>query len=146
MNNQAKYLKYTELMEKLNEALKNEFYYEAIFIEYAIIEDRTSSMLKHAKFSQTTYSETLDNKLNVIKTSPKFKNEYVEKHLTKEFIQRIYNWKKHRNDLIHKLAKEPYSNEFVKKVAIEGNEVLKILKNKSKLINDYSDKNIKSML
>ena len=133
-------------MDKLNEALKNEFYYEAIFIEYAIIEDRTSSMLKHAKFSQKTYSETLDNKLNVIKTSPKFKNEYVEKHPTKEFIQRIYNWKKHRNDLIHKLAKEPYSNEFVKKVAIEGNEVLKILKSKSKLINDYSDKNIKSML
>ena len=76
-------------MDKLNEALKNEFYYEAIFIEYAIIEDRTSSMLKHAKFSQKTYSETLDNKLNVIKTSPKFKNEYVEKHQTKEFIQRI---------------------------------------------------------
>ena len=31
--------------ESLSKALKNEFYYEAIFIEYAILEDRLTSAL-----------------------------------------------------------------------------------------------------
>ena len=45
---QEKYYNYKEQFERLNKALKNEFYLEAIFIEYAILEDRTESVLRHA--------------------------------------------------------------------------------------------------
>ena len=50
MNNKQKNLKYADLMLKLKKSINNEFYYESIFIEYAIFEDRTESLLRHAKY------------------------------------------------------------------------------------------------
>ena len=41
MNNIEKKEKYSNLMSRLKRATDNEYYYEAIFIEYAILEDRT---------------------------------------------------------------------------------------------------------
>ena len=69
MNNYYKHEKYAELMEKLKKSLKNEFYYESIFIEYAIIEDRTESLLRHANIKTTdskNYSLKLNDKLRKI--------------------------------------------------------------------------------
>ena len=43
-----KYDAYKAMKENLRKAMKQGFYYQAIFIEYAIIEDRTLSALKHA--------------------------------------------------------------------------------------------------
>ena len=48
MKNEVKQHKYSEMMTKLKRATYEEYYYEAIFIEYAILEDRTESILKHA--------------------------------------------------------------------------------------------------
>ena len=48
MDNNQKYNNYREQFKRLDRSLKNEFYLEALFIEYAIIEDRTESVLKHA--------------------------------------------------------------------------------------------------
>ena len=146
MPNYVKYNKYKDLMEKLKDSIDNEFYYEAIFIEYAVIEDRTSSMLRHAKFSQDSCEKELFDKLKLIESSDKFKNEYVNKHLTKELLDSIHKWRIDRNNLIHDLVNKPYSNEHIKKVALTGYEFVKILNNKSSLINDYFDKTIKSIL
>lgn len=146
MKNYKKYFKYKELNEKLSEALKNEFYYEAIFIEFAILEDRTSSMLRHAKYHQDTYEQKLNEKLKLISSSPKFDNAYVKKHITEELIQQIHNWKNKRNKMIHNLAETDYSNEFIKNTALEGNKIMKKLCGKSSLVNDYFDKNLKSIL
>ena len=146
MGNYKKYFKYKELNEKLSNALKNEFYYEAIFIEFAILEDRTSSMLRHAKYHQDTYEKCLNDKLNLISSSPKFDNEYVKKHITQDMIKQIHNWKNKRNKLIHNLAETEYSNEFIKNTAIEGNNLIKKVSSKSTLVNDYFDKHIKSLL
>ena len=46
--NTGKQERYALLCEKLNKAIKNEFWMEACMIEYAIIEDRTQSILYHA--------------------------------------------------------------------------------------------------
>lgn len=146
MPNYVKYNKYKDLMEKLKDSIYNEFYYESIFIEYAVIEDRTSSMLRHAKFSQESYEKELFDKLKLIENSDKFKSEYVKKHLTKELLDSIHKWRIDRNNLIHDLVNKPYSNEHIKRVALTGYELVKTLNNKSSLINDYSDKNIKSLL
>ena len=40
MTNKQKNEKYADLITKMKTAIDNEFYYEAIFIEYAIFEDR----------------------------------------------------------------------------------------------------------
>ena len=46
-NNQEKYKTYREIMGRLSKAIKVGFYYEAILIEYALIEDRLVSFLYH---------------------------------------------------------------------------------------------------
>ena len=45
--NIQKYENYKEQFKRLDRALKSGFNLEAIFIEYAIMEDRTSSMLRY---------------------------------------------------------------------------------------------------
>ncbi len=146
MPNYKKQMKYIDMTEKLDLALKNDFYYEAIFIEYAILEDRTKSMLKHAKFSEDTCNSKLNDKLNKIKNSEKFHDEYVRKHITNDLISSIHNWKNTRNTLNHDLINCEYTNEYVKKVALEGAKIVKKLCSKSTLVNKYFDKTIKSIL
>lgn len=138
MKNYEKNLKYRSLHEALTRALKSGFYYEAIFIEYAILEDRTSSILRHANV--TINDPTLNNKIKAIKFNRAFKDNYVKKHLTFELLDSVRDWKSKRNDLIHDLVTIPYSNEEIKNIALEGNEIVKKLSNKSTLVNRYLDK------
>lgn len=60
-NNYEKRDAYNENVKRYNKALKNEFYFEAIWILYAILEDRTSSFFYHLGFTQT------DNRNNIIR-------------------------------------------------------------------------------
>lgn len=48
INNQQKNEDYREQQMRLDRALKEQFYLEAIFIEYAILEDRLEAILRHA--------------------------------------------------------------------------------------------------
>ena len=45
--NLQKYENYKEQSKRLNRAINNEFYLEALFIEFAIIEDRAESILRY---------------------------------------------------------------------------------------------------
>ncbi len=141
MENKDKNKVYVSLMSKLNQALKNEFYYESIFIEYAILEDRTESILRHSK----NYIDglTLSNKLAKIKSIKILNDCYCKKHLSSELINSIYDWKNKRNNLIHDLVKSEYNNVNVKKIAEDGFIIVKTLNNKSVLVNKYMDKNNK---
>ena len=49
ISGRQKYNNYKEQFKRLNRALSNGFNLEAMFIEYAIIEDRTESILHHAE-------------------------------------------------------------------------------------------------
>ena len=139
MNNYEKNLKYRSLNGMLAKALRYEFYYEAIFIEYAIIEDRTSSLLRHANI--TIYDPTLNNKIKAIKFNRKFKDSYIKKHLSSDLLDSIKDWKNKRNALIHDLINLSYSNDDIKKIALEGYQIIKTLSNKSTLVNNYFDAN-----
>lgn len=143
MDNMLKNLKYKDLMEKLKKSINNEFYYESIFIEYAILEDRTESLLRHAnlKYRENDGKEfSLYKKLKRIEESPIFyKDKYINKHIKIELLYRIHDWKNKRNDLIHALIKTKYNNDDIKKIALEGNELIKILNNKSTLVNKHLD-------
>lgn len=143
MNNYKKNERYSDLMEKLKKAVEEEFYYEAIFIIYAVLEDRTESLLKHANIKITKDNNrnlTLNEKLNKISNENIFKQEYIKKHLTEELIKQIHNWKNKRNVLIHDLVNAEYNNEEIKELVFEGYEIVKKLNNKSTLINKYNDK------
>lgn len=137
MNNKDKNKIYSELMSKLKKSMSNEFYYEAIFVEYAILEDRTSSLLKHANRKYNNL--TLNEKLSRIKSLSIFKDKYCLKHLTLDLIDRLYKWKNQRNKLIHDLIKSSYDNLDIKEAAEEGYELVKKFNGKTTLVNKYLD-------
>ena len=131
--------------ENLSKAMRAEFYYQAIFIEYAIIEDRCTSVLKHAGVKH------LDNKGHEIKLADKLRKmernqmflvPYVKKRITNELVERIRKWKRNRDQLIHALAKIPYDHESVKEIAAEGQKIVQILSNKVKSVNNYHSKQL----
>ena len=133
---------YAILMNKLKKATDNEFYYEAIFIEYAIFEDRTESILKHANINyknndKKEYSLKLSEKLNKIKSRKEFQDKYIKKHITEELIEKIKNWKGERDKLIHDLVKNTYDLEYLKNIALDGECLVKRFASKSQLVNKY---------
>ena len=133
---------YKAMKINLKKSMSAGFYYEAIFIEYAIIEDRCCSLLRHAgvKYLDSKEHEIkLSDKLKKLRGNPAFDNNYVRKRLTLEFLQEIEDWKRNRDQLIHALAKVPYDNERVKEIALTGQEIVRVLDNKAKSLNKYFD-------
>jgi len=147
MNNYEKNERYSELMLKLKKSVEEEFYYESIFIIYAILEDRTESILKHANIEtvgDNNRNLSLKDKLIKIKKDNIFDQDYIKKHLSKDLIKQIHLWKNKRNVLIHDLVNADYDNEEIKKLALDGYELVKKVNNKSTLINKYNDKVLSS--
>ena len=115
--------KYVNLMSKLTRATNNEYYYEAIFIVYSILEDRTESLLKHAKINYVDdkgHNYKLSKKLNMINSREEFQDKYIRKHITTELIEGIVEWKRKRDKIMHDIIKIEYDNEDIKNIALAG--------------------------
>ena len=146
MNNIEKKEKYSNLMSRLKRATDNEYYYEAIFIEYAILEDRTESLLKHAgkKFQENNGNPfKISKKLNKLKSEKEFQTSYIRKHLTEELIEKIYEWKIQRDKLMHNIINLQYKNDEIKMVALNGECLVKKFNSKSQLVDKYLDNQYK---
>ncbi len=142
--NIEKYEAYKAMKINLSKAMKACFYYQAIFIEYAIIEDRTMSVLKHAGVKYLDgkgYEIKLADKLRKLKSNPAFTNAFVRKRITLELIDEIDTWKTDRNQLVHALAKIPYDHESIKEIAERGLKLVNMLDNKVKSVNRFFDMN-----
>lgn len=140
--NMEKYEVYRSMNTHLAKAMRSEFYYQAIFIEYAIIEDRCCSVLRHAgvKYLDSKGHEyKLSEKLRRMYGNPAFNIPYVRQRITLELLDQITNWKRDRDQLIHALAKIPYDHESVKEVATRGQELVRLLSNKVKSVNNYHE-------
>ena len=131
--NMEKYEIYKQLSSDLTKAMKQGFYYEAIFIEYAILEDRLASVLKYAGVltMEKAGNQNIAKKINDIRNSKEFSSKFVRERLSFELLDSITAWKDKRNRLIHNLANIPYDAAAVKEVAEEGYEIVKVVKNKS---------------
>ena len=107
--NLQKYEDYKEQFKRLDKALKEGFNLEAIFIEYAIMEDRTSSILRYDNNSIKPKGDNqpgIERKLSKIKTISREKGSLPNRYFQDEFIDRIIAWKEERNRLIHALLKQ----------------------------------------
>ena len=105
--NTQKYETYKSIHESLSKALKYGFYYEAIFLEYAVIEDRLASVLKYAEIpyiDKNGQDISISKKLNLIESRKELSDKFYRDRLTKELIQECRDWIKERNDLIHHMA------------------------------------------
>lgn len=139
-----KYLTYKAMKENLKRAIASEFYYEAIFIEYAILEDRLESLLRHAGLNDTDKNGrnfSYSKKLEKIRSNERFQEKFTRQKMTPDFLDELKLWSEKRNKLVHALAKTPYNNTSIKEIALEGNALVIMLDNKVKSINNFFDKN-----
>ena len=144
--NMQKYENYKEQFKRLKRALENGFNLEAIFIEYAIMEDRTESVLKHAEKwdaylkSQRGRGSTIDSKIRYIQKNAENKKDISHKYFSDDLLSEILLWKEERNRLIHALLKQELKHNEVAQLALKGNELVKKLKAKSNNYNRALDR------
>ncbi|MBR6384806.1 MAG: hypothetical protein IKS03_01575 [Ruminococcus sp.] len=136
--NYIKYELYKTHKTKLSKAMKNEFYFEAVLIEYSIIEDRIDSLFRSVGCK-------LDNKLyknlNKMKSNPIFTNDkFIRERITIELVEKLHEWRIARNEAVHALFKEQNIDTDYKKLAEDGYELQRILDNKVSSITRHFDR------
>lgn len=127
MENMQKYGNYTENMGQLKKAMASHFFLEAVFIEYAVIEDRTESILRHTGVFNPEKHNTLAKKIGKIKEVSRNKNALLNKYITEEMMDNIREWSKKRNELIHDLLRQNLSSGELEQIALQGQKHAKLL-------------------
>lgn len=133
-NNHEKQSAYARLKKRLKIALSYGFWFEACMIEYAIIEDRTRSILYYAGIVKDASSKKLENKLNSIEHQIGKKHPIIYKKVSPENISAIRKWKEVRNTITHKIFNNPYDEELIKELAIEGEKLVDKISNDAKKV------------
>ena len=127
--NMQKFHNYQTQFSRLNKALREEFYLEAIFIAYAIMEDRTESILRHSgKWeaylkSRKGHGATIDSKIRYIQKMAEEKKSPLNRHLSDGILQQILDWKEDRNKMVHALLKQAVTGEELAALAAAGKEL-----------------------
>ena len=146
LNNMDIYQNFKTQYERLKVALDHAFYLEAVCIEYAIIEDRTASILAYEGNHRSKYEKLgLGQKLRKIKNCANQKTSdrpwistYFSDEHSNNLMERINDWKNDaRNPLTHKLMRIRTSTEYLKKYAEKGEALCKELSN---LTNNYKSR------
>lgn len=132
VDNEQKYFNYKIQMDRLNRAMRGKFYFEAVMIEYNIIDDRLKSLIKHSgrdewkKGSLYSRTETCRKLLEM--------DALACKYVSDELLCRIDGWRKRRNDLVHELMDNVIEDDELQTIAECGYDITKELKNK---VNSY---------
>ena len=121
-----KYESYKEQHDRLKKAMKHGFFFEAIVIEYAILEDRTESILRYEGNSINSKKHvTIEAKINKIETIAREKKGLAKRYFQPELIAAMREWKEKRNGLIHALMKHSVTQEELRTIALEGEALVK---------------------
>ena len=144
--NRLKYENYKEQFKRLNKALANGFNLEAMFIEYAILEDRTESILKHSGLwdaylkKQKDRGPTINSKITYIRKRIESGDKILKKYFSDDLLEQVLGWKDERNRLIHALLKQQLAHNEVSELAAQGNELVKTLRSRSSNYNRAVEK------
>ena len=128
--NQLKYENYMEQMKRLNSALAHGFNLEVMFIEYAIMEDRTESIIRHADkweaYMKTRkgHDPTINSKVNFIQKLAAFNNDLLHKYFADDLLDEVLIWKDERNRLIHALLKQQLEHNEISELALFGKKLV----------------------
>ena len=145
--NTQKYENYREQFKRLNKAMNSNFYLEAMFISYAIMEDRTESILRHAgkweaylKYRKGR-EPNIGTKVNYIIKQAEQKKTLLYKYFADTLLGDVLEWKDERNRMIHALMKQTLSTEELEELAIEGKTLARTLANRSTSFSRAIEKN-----
>lgn len=140
-DNAQKHENYREQFNRLKKALSSEFYLEAIFIEYTVIEDRTESILRHAgkwdsylkklRKGNPQKEPTLNSKINYIKSQAESGHKLLKKYFSDSLLDDILVWKEERNRLIHALLKQALTTEEISTFAWDGERLTKKIRTRA---------------
>lgn len=134
IGNQQKYENYKEQFRRLHKALTNGFNLEAMFIEYAIMEDRTESILRHSDLweaylkHQKGRDPTITSKIKYIQKRAESGNRLLIKYFSDDLLDLVLTWKEERNRLIHALLKQQLEHNEISELAAQGNQLVKALR------------------
>ena len=135
--NIQKYENYKEQMKRLDRALTNGFNLEAMFIEYAIMEDRTESILRHGDLWEAylkkrgRFQPSIESKINYIQARSTDKTTLLHKYFDNDLLAMVLEWKEERNRLIHALLKQEFAHNEVSELAQKGKKLVDELKKRS---------------
>ena len=125
----------------MESALNNGFNLEAMFIEYAIMEDRTESILHHAEKwdaylkNRKGREPNIDSKIRYIKKIAENKKDLSHKYFGDDLLNNILLWKEERNRIIHALLKQEFAHNEVRDLAIKGESLVKLLRTRTNNFN-----------
>lgn len=135
-DNMQKYENYKEQFKRLKKAFEYKFYMEAIFIEYAIMEDRVEAILRYENNEIKPKNErefiSITRKLNKIKKIAEQNKSLPQKYFSDGIADEISEWIKKRNALIHALLKKELTTDEVEAFAEEGKILTRTLCDKAK--------------
>lgn len=126
-NNMEKYYTYKELMERYKKAYEQEFYFESMFILYAVMEDRLRAILYHSDVIKQREDKNLDYSSNSKYLTEMFyeyngniarKNHNIDfsKIFNKiSMVRAILRWERQNTDYI--------SSDYLKKLKIQYKEI-----------------------
>lgn len=134
-DNMQKYANYKEQMGRLKRALKEQYYLEAIAIEYAIIEDRIEPVLRHSGVFRPDKHNMLNKKLNKLSEMQRNKKSLVRRYFSEELIGQIHDWKNERNPMTHALLNLKLHTEDLAELAQQGEKLVKTVSIKTSLYN-----------
>ena len=155
--NQKKYELYKQMLCNLNVSINNGFYLQAVFIEYAMLEDRCSSIIRVTLGEKTLETnglkwKGLDKKIEKIKNyvNNNTNDALIKKYLNDEILNKILEWKDIRNKMVHTLMIQFDAidlKEDLKEIAIKGREIVREfkdiankVKNRQKVLNAKKNK------
>ena len=132
-DNMQKYENYREQMGRLKRAMDARFFLEAIFIEYAILEDRLESVLRHSGRWNPKPGEAVSiyKKVKLVEKLAEQKNSPAKRFFGPELLGGILAWKDERNTVIHALLKQDIHSEDLQSIAERGRTLAKELSGKT---------------
>lgn len=118
---------------RLKKALDNNFYLEAIFIEYAIIEDRAEAILSYegntiVPKNDREFINFARKKTRICKLAER-KGSVIGRYFSESFMNDLMDWVNRRNSVIHALLKQRTTREELKAFAEEGELLCKTFRN-----------------
>ncbi len=160
-DNMDKYNTYKELMERYKKSYENEFYFESMFIEYAVMEDRLRSILYHSGVIKERSSKSPDfihNKEFLTNMFYEYNSNIPKEKYNIDFekisskismLRAILRWSRQNKDYLvgqypNKL-KEQYQNIDKEKYLQLLKDIEKWKKYRNELIHSVLDANINSV-
>lgn len=141
ISNEQKQVNYTEQFRRLKLALKNGFNLEAMFIEYAILEDRTESIIRHAGYWDAYMKirkgkdPTINSKITYILGKANGNDKLLHKYFSDDLLEQVRLWINERNRLIHALLTQQLTNEEVMHIAAYGNDLARTVRSRATAYN-----------